>query len=59
MWQVILGRAVTGVGGAGMVTLASVIITGEQYTNQSHSFSSDILAQIWSLKGKSHNGEPM
>ncbi|KKA22964.1 Multidrug resistance protein Fnx1 [Rasamsonia emersonii CBS 393.64] len=27
MWQVILGRAVTGVGGAGMVTLASVIIT--------------------------------
>lgn len=30
MWQVILGRAVTGVGGAGIVILASVIITGEQ-----------------------------
>jgi hypothetical protein len=29
MWQVILGRAVTGLGGAGMVTLAAIIITGE------------------------------
>jgi MFS family permease len=29
LWQVILGRVITGLGGAGMVTMAAVIITGK------------------------------
>ena len=29
MWQVVLGRAVAGIGGAGMTSLVSVLITGE------------------------------
>lgn len=28
MWQVILGRAISGIGGAGTMTVAAVIITG-------------------------------
>lgn len=33
MWHIILGRAISGIGGAGTVTVASVIITGT-YTNK-------------------------
>lgn len=29
MWQVIVGRVISGSGGAGMMALAAVIITGE------------------------------
>ena len=29
MWVVILGRAISGMGGAGTMTIGSVIITGE------------------------------
>lgn len=28
MWHIILGRAISGIGGAGTLTVASVIITG-------------------------------
>lgn len=30
MWQVIVGRVISGVGGAGMTALVSILITGEQ-----------------------------
>jgi MFS family permease len=29
MWVVILGRAISGMGGAGTMTISSIIITGE------------------------------
>lgn len=28
IWQVILGRAISGIGGAGLITVGSVIVTG-------------------------------
>jgi hypothetical protein len=30
MWQVIAGRVISGVGGAGMTVLVSILITGKQ-----------------------------
>ena len=37
MWMVILGRAVSGIGGAGIMTVSSIIITGMlKMLNQDH-----------------------
>lgn len=36
LWQIILGRAITGLGGAGMVTMAAVIITGQFFHHILH-----------------------
>ena len=29
MWQVTMGRAIAGIGGAGMVTLVSIVLVGD------------------------------